>query len=145
MGLDQPEPAEAAGDRRCYPGAHRRKALLSSAPSASALTPAARRKTLAIAPEVRFDPRLMIGASSTGCRAPSSCCPIRRRRWAFTTSEEYERLLAVAQKRSPDAYLMVLLGGEAGLRLGEIVALEWGDIDLQARRLTSSDPIGAVT
>ena len=25
---------------------------------------------------------------------------------------------------------MVLLGGDAGLRLGEIIALEWRDIDL---------------
>ena len=31
---------------------------------------------------------------------------------------------------------MVLLGGDAGLRLGEIIALEWRDIDLAARRLT---------
>ena len=30
---------------------------------------------------------------------------------------------------------MVLLGGEAGLRLGEMVALEWGDVDLGKRRL----------
>ncbi len=31
---------------------------------------------------------------------------------------------------------MVLLGGDAGFRLGEIVALEWQDVDLTARRLT---------
>ncbi len=31
---------------------------------------------------------------------------------------------------------MVLWGGDAGLRLGEIVALEWVDVDLHARRIT---------
>ena len=36
----------------------------------------------------------------------------------------------VARKRGPDAYVMVLAGGDAGLRLGEIIALEWCDIDL---------------
>ena len=42
---------------------------------------------------------------------------------------------------------MVLLGGEAGLRLGEIVALEWVDVDVHARRLTveRSDWCGHVT
>jgi hypothetical protein len=42
---------------------------------------------------------------------------------------------------------MILLGGDAGLRLGEIVALEWGDVDLQARRVTvqRSDWLGHVT
>ena len=42
---------------------------------------------------------------------------------------------------------MVLLGGDAGLRLGEIVALEWRDVDLHARRLTvqRSDWLGHVT
>ena len=42
---------------------------------------------------------------------------------------------------------MVLLGGDAGLRLGEIVALEWRDVDLAARRLTvqRSDWHGHVT
>jgi integrase len=54
----------------------------------------------------------------------------------FHDFEEYERLLTVAQKRSPEAYLMVLWGGDAGLRLGEIVALEWVDVDLHARRIT---------
>jgi integrase len=65
----------------------------------------------------------------------------------FHDFEEYERLLTVAETRSPEAYLMVLLGGEAGLRLGEIVALEWGDVDLHARRLCvqRSDWRGHVT
>jgi integrase len=49
---------------------------------------------------------------------------------------EYERLLAAAEKKGPDTEVMILLGGDAGLRLGEIVALEWTDIDLHARQLT---------
>lgn len=42
---------------------------------------------------------------------------------------------------------MVLLGGDAGLRLGEILALEWRDVELTARRLTvqRSDWQGHVT
>ena len=73
--------------------------------------------------------------------------PNPKKTMGFHDFEEYERLLTVAQKRSPDAYLMVLLGGEAGLRLGEIVALEWLDVDLHARRLTveRSDWCGHVT
>lgn len=65
----------------------------------------------------------------------------------FHDFEEYERLLTVAQKRGPDAYVAILLGGDAGLRLGEIVALEWRDVDLHARRLTvqRSDWCGHVT
>jgi integrase len=65
----------------------------------------------------------------------------------FHDFEEYERLLTVAQKRGDNAYLMVLLGGDAGLRLGEIVALEWRDVDLEVRRLTvrRSDWLGHVT
>jgi integrase len=64
----------------------------------------------------------------------------------FHDFEEYERLLTVAPKRGA-TYLMVLLGGDAGLRLGEIVALEWRDVDLSARRLAvqRSDWLGHVT
>src|SRR6185436_3940344 len=34
------------------------------------------------------------------------------------------------------AYLIALLGGEAGLRCGEIVALEWSDVDLAKHQLS---------
>ena len=65
----------------------------------------------------------------------------------FHDFEEDERLLTVAQRRGDNTYLMVLLGGDAGMRLGEIVALEWRDVDLDARRLTvqRSDRLGHVT
>ena len=44
-------------------------------------------------------------------------------------------------------YLLVLLGGEAGLRLGEMMALEWTDVDLRKRQLCvqRSDWKGQVT
>jgi integrase len=73
--------------------------------------------------------------------------PNPKKTMGFHDFEEYERLLTVAQKRSPEAYLMVLLRGDAGLRLGEIVALEWVDVDLHTRRLAveRSDWRGHVT
>ncbi len=65
----------------------------------------------------------------------------------FHDLDQYERLLTLARNRGTDAYLMVLAGGDAGLRLGEIIALEWRDIDLKARRLTveRSDWLGHIT
>jgi len=54
---------------------------------------------------------------------------------AFYDFEEYERLVVAARTVSTQAYLIVLLGGEAGLRSGEMVALEWDDIDLPKRLL----------
>lgn len=68
-------------------------------------------------------------------------CTIRllknpRKTMGFLDFEEYERLLVAARNRSPETYLMLLLGGDAGLRLGEIVALNWSDVDLATRRLT---------
>ena len=61
--------------------------------------------------------------------------PNPKKTMGFHDFDQYERLLTVARKRGTDAYLMVLAGGDAGLRLGEIIALEWRDIDLAARRL----------
>ena len=53
---------------------------------------------------------------------------------SFHDFGDYERLVAAA---NPDtnAYLAVLLGGEAGLRCGEMMALEWSDVDLAERQL----------
>ena len=48
---------------------------------------------------------------------------------------EYERMVTASHGLSDSAELIVLLGGEAGLRCGEIAALEWGDVDLAKRQL----------
>jgi integrase len=53
---------------------------------------------------------------------------------AFHDFDDLERLVSAA-KCDPNAYLAVLLGGEAGLRCGEMMALEWSDVDLAKRQL----------
>jgi integrase len=54
---------------------------------------------------------------------------------SFHDFDEFERLVDVARFEAL-ALLVVLLGGEAGLRCGEMMALEWTDIDFAKRRLT---------
>ena len=46
----------------------------------------------------------------------------------FYDFDEYERLLEAAKELGPTARLVALLGGEAGLRCGEIIGLEWSDV-----------------
>jgi integrase len=53
---------------------------------------------------------------------------------SFYDFDEFERLVEAARS-DPQAYLVALLGGEAGLRCGEIMALEWSDVDLAKRQL----------
>jgi integrase len=53
----------------------------------------------------------------------------------FLTFEELSRLLD-AVKEDSERRALLLLGSDAGLRQGEIVALEWGDVDLTAGTLT---------
>jgi integrase len=48
--------------------------------------------------------------------------------------EQYERLIEKAIDRSLETVLIVLLGGDAGLRSGEMRALQWADIDFQIGR-----------
>src|SRR3954471_21841628 len=52
----------------------------------------------------------------------------------FYDFDEFERLVTAARATDPRAYVLVLLAGEAGLRLGEMVALEWSDIDFVKRQ-----------
>ena len=58
----------------------------------------------------------------------------------------YDRLVEAA-KADPNAYVIVLLGGEAGLRCGEMMALEWSDVDLRQDqiRVSHSEWRGHVT
>jgi integrase len=53
----------------------------------------------------------------------------------FLTFEELERLLEPV-KDDVERRAIVLLGAEAGLRMSEIMALEWADVDLVAGKLT---------
>ena len=65
----------------------------------------------------------------------------------FHDFSAYESLVKAARADGTSATLIVLLGGEAGLRCGEIMALEWGDVDLANRQLTvaKSDWKGQIT
>jgi integrase len=53
--------------------------------------------------------------------------------WDF---EEWSRLLEGARRVGPWLLVAALLAGDAGLRLGEVLALQWEDVDLIAGRLT---------
>lgn len=61
--------------------------------------------------------------------------PVLKGSAAFHDFDEYERLVEAARVLDPRTYLIVLLGGEAGLRCGEMIALEWADVDLLKRQL----------
>ena len=73
--------------------------------------------------------------------------PVPKDEAAFYDFEEFERLVVAAESIDARAHLIVLLGGEAGLRCGEMMALEWTDIDLTKRQLCiqRSDWKGHVT
>lgn len=53
----------------------------------------------------------------------------------FFTFEEYARLLE-GMKGDPQRYALMLTGGEAGLREGEMMALKWSDVDFVAGTLS---------
>ena len=73
--------------------------------------------------------------------------PIPKPSASFHDFDEYEQLVEAAASTDRAAYLIMLLGGEAGLRCGEMMALEWDDIDLVKRQLCvqRSDWKGHVT
>jgi integrase len=73
--------------------------------------------------------------------------PVPKMSMSFHDFDEYERLVAAANAIDATAHLIVLLGGEAGLRCGEMIALEWRDVDLAKRQVCvqRSDWNGQVT
>ena len=54
---------------------------------------------------------------------------------SFHDFDAYEQLVKAAKIIDVNTYLIVLLGGEAGLRCGEMMALEWSGADLGKRQL----------
>ena len=54
---------------------------------------------------------------------------------SFHDFDDFERLVDTARETDWQTHLIVLLGGEAGLRCGEMLALEWADVDLTTRQL----------
>ncbi len=54
---------------------------------------------------------------------------------SFYDFEEYERLVEAASNLDWRIQAMVPLGGDAGLRSGEILALEWTDVDFRRGQL----------
>ena len=73
--------------------------------------------------------------------------PIPRASSGFYDFEEFENLVRAAARLDARAHLIVLLGGEAGFRCGEMMALEWRDVNLRKRQLhvERSDWKGHVT
>ena len=61
--------------------------------------------------------------------------PVTRKEATFHDFEAYERLVSAARVKGWRTHLIVLLGAEAGLRAGEMVALEWKDVDAAQKRL----------
>jgi integrase len=54
---------------------------------------------------------------------------------SFYEFSEYVRLVEAAARIDARTHLAVLLGGDAGLRRGEILALRWCDVDFRRRQL----------
>ena len=61
--------------------------------------------------------------------------PIAKPSMGFHDFHDYERLVEAAEAVDSCANLIVLLGGEAGLRCGEMMALRWTDVDFAKRQL----------
>lgn len=60
--------------------------------------------------------------------------------WTF---DEYVRILDAAKREGPFWYAAACLGGEAGLRIGEIRALRWReDVDMIARTVSVNQQMG---
>jgi integrase len=74
--------------------------------------------------------------------------PVPKTSMSFYDFDEYERLVSAATSLDATARLIVLLGGDAGLRCGEMIALQWQDLDLGKRQMICvqrSDWNGQVT
>jgi len=63
---------------------------------------------------------------------------VPREERAYYTFEQYDRLLNEVRASGTLAYIIVLLGAEAGLRCGEMLALQWDDVRWDVGKLVVS-------
>ena len=54
---------------------------------------------------------------------------------AFYSFGEFARLTAAAEVEGAESHVLTLLGGDAGLRCGEMMALRWSDLDFERCQL----------
>lgn len=57
-------------------------------------------------------------------------------KFRFLTEEEYNKLLEEAQKINQEFYEMVLFTLRTGVRVGELMALRWEDVDFDRQNIT---------
>jgi len=57
-------------------------------------------------------------------------------KFRFFTEEQYNRLLEEAQKINREFYEMILFTLRTGVRVGELMALRWEDIDFENKKVT---------
>jgi integrase len=83
-------------------------------------------------------PHLRDGGSPRCGRAQlkaSACLP------KFYDFDEYKRLVEAARAIEARTHLVVLLGGDAGMRRGEMLALRWVDVDFKRRQLQVQEAV----
>jgi integrase len=61
--------------------------------------------------------------------------PVPRTTARFHDFGDYEALVTASRESGVSSEVIVLLGGEAGLRCGQITALKWGEVDFKTREL----------
>lgn len=66
--------------------------------------------------------------------------PVPKPSARFHDFADYERLVTASRDLGELTEVIVLLGGEAGLRCGEIAALEWRDVDHEVDRRATTSP-----
>ena len=59
-----------------------------------------------------------------------------RPKMGFYENEDFQALVQVAGKIDTRTLVLVLLGGDAGLRRGEMIGLRWCDVDFRRRQIT---------
>lgn len=61
---------------------------------------------------------------------------VERKAMQFYSFDHYDRLVEAARVVGARAFAVVVLAGDVGLRRGEILALQWSDIDTERRLVT---------